>query len=59
LDISIVDPRNPIALWDIIRYQVRPSRPAWVLNRKKFSEGIPEFEELRNKIEEALNKEGS
>jgi hypothetical protein len=51
LDISIVDPRNIMALWDNIRYGVRPSRPVWILDRRKIFEGIPELADLQGTID--------
>jgi hypothetical protein len=52
LDISIVDPRNVLALWDNIRYGVRPSKPTWILDRKKFYEGVPDLAVLQRAIDE-------
>jgi hypothetical protein len=47
LDVSIVDPRNILALWDNIRYNVRASRPTWVLDGKKFCDGLPDMAALQ------------
>jgi hypothetical protein len=54
LDISIVDPRNILSLWDNIRYSVRPSKPAWILDRKKIGEGVPNLTDLQNAIDEKI-----
>jgi hypothetical protein len=54
LDISIVDPRNIVALWDNIRYGVRVSKPAWILDRKKIGEGVLNLEDLQNAIDEKM-----
>ena len=56
VDIHIVDPRNIMALWDNIRYSVRPSRPVWVLDRKKFYEGVPDLAILERAIDEKQEK---
>ena len=56
LELYIVDPRNVAALWDNIRFNVRPSRPAWILGRRKIFEGIPRIEELQNIIDAELQK---
>jgi hypothetical protein len=54
LDISIVDPRNILAFWDNIRFRVCPSTPAWILENKKFFEGIPELDTLLETIDSAF-----
>jgi hypothetical protein len=56
VDISVVDPRNILALWDNFRYQVRPSRPTWVLDRKKIYDGVPELNDLTRALDEKLDK---
>lgn len=56
LDVSVVDPRNMLALWDNIRFRIRPSRPAWILENKKLFEGIPELGELQSAIDATLEK---
>jgi hypothetical protein len=54
LDISVVDPRNILALWDNIRYGVRASKPAWILDRKKIGEGVLNLTDLQNAIDEKM-----
>jgi hypothetical protein len=54
VDISIVDPRNVLTLWDNIRYQVRPARPVWVLDRQKICDGLPELADLQEAIDKKL-----
>ena len=54
LDVSVVDPRNMLALWDNIRFRVRPSKPAWILENKKLFEGIPELDDLQRAIDAAM-----
>jgi hypothetical protein len=51
LDVSIVDPRNILSLWDNIRYSVRASRPVWILDRKKIGEGVLNLADLQNAID--------
>ncbi|NLL36865.1 MAG: hypothetical protein GX256_05010 [Fretibacterium sp.] len=46
-----MDPRNILNLLDNIRYNIRPSRPAWILARKKFCEGIPDLAVLQDAID--------
>ena len=57
LDVSVVDPRNPLALWDVIRYWAWSPCTAWIVNHKKIFVGIPEFEELERVIDDALKGE--
>ncbi|MDR1740243.1 MAG: hypothetical protein LBR38_00120 [Synergistaceae bacterium] len=54
LEIAMVDPRNLIALWDNIRYGVRPARPTWVLGKTKIFDGIPEAAVLTDAIDREL-----
>ncbi len=49
-----MDPRNPLAFFDNIRYHVRPSRPTWVLGREKLCDGIPSLETLQEAIDRTL-----
>ena len=59
LDVSVVDPRNPLELWDIFRYRAWATFSTWILNSKKFFEGIPKLEELERLIDAALKDETS
>ncbi|MDR2179826.1 MAG: hypothetical protein LBP21_05930 [Synergistaceae bacterium] len=54
LDVSIVDPRNIVSLWDNIRYGVRVAQPTWILDRKKIGEGVLNLEYLQNAIDEKI-----
>jgi hypothetical protein len=54
LDISIIDSRNILYLWDIIRYGARASNPVWLLDRKKFCDGLPDLAALQNAIDEKI-----
>ena len=54
VEICVMDPRNILAFFDNIRYHVRPSRPTWILNRKKICEGIPDLAVLQEAIDETL-----
>ena len=49
-----MDPRNPLALFDIFRYRARPSRSTWILDRKKLCDGIPSLEALQEAIDRGL-----
>ena len=54
LDVSIVDPRNILSLWDNIRYSVRASKPVWILDRKKIGEGVLNLADLQSAIDEKI-----
>ena len=45
---------NPLALFDIFRYRVRPSRPTWILGRDKLCDGIPSLDTLQEAIDRSL-----
>ena len=51
LEISIIDPRSIISIVDNIRYNVKSSKPTWVLDGRKIFEGIPLWEDLENSID--------
>jgi hypothetical protein len=57
VDVYIVDPRKPLALWDNIRYRVRPATPVWILGRKKIFDGIPDLADLEKAIDAELGCE--
>ena len=47
VDVSVVDTGSYIlSLIDVLRYNVKKEKPVWVINGKKFYEGIPTKEEL-------------
>lgn len=47
VDVVMVDPRAWIlSLFDLIRYNVKATKPVWILDGKKIFEGIPSKEEL-------------
>ena len=56
INISITDPRDIFSVWDNVRYrvQMRPSIPAWILDRKKICDGIPDLRDLQRAIDEKL-----
>ena len=56
VSISVADPRDIFSVWDNLRYrvQVRPSVPAWILDRKKICDGVPNLSDLQRAIDEKL-----
>ena len=54
MKISVIDPTSILTLWYYIRYKVSASLPAWVLDRKKIFDGIPEWADLERMIDEKL-----
>jgi hypothetical protein len=43
-----------MTIWDNIRYSVNVSKPAWILDRKKFCEGMPDLAILQRAIDEKV-----
>ena len=56
LEICLMDPRNILSFFDNIRYRIRPSRPTWILQRKKFCDGIPDLATLEKAIDACIKK---
>ena len=47
VEVTIIDPRAWILSFiDLFRYNVKATKPVWVINGKKFFEGIPSKEDL-------------
>ena len=59
VDISVVDPRNPLVLWYAIRYGAWATFTTWILNGKKIFKGIPQPEELERFIDSELGTAAS
>jgi len=55
LYVSVVDTRNPLALWDVFRYWAWSPLSTWILNHKKVFEGIPEVTEMEHLIDVELS----
>jgi hypothetical protein len=43
-----------MTVWDNVRYSVDVSKPAWILDRKKFCEGMPDLAILQRAIDEKV-----
>jgi hypothetical protein len=54
LKIKVADPRHVLTFWDDIRFRVRTATPAWILNRKKFCDGVPTLAALQNAIDASV-----
>ncbi len=50
--IDIYDPRCPLWIFDLIRFNVRATEVVWVMDGKLLARGIPSWEELNGRIEE-------
>ena len=47
VEVTVIDPRAWILSFiDMIRYNVKVTKPVWIIDGKKFYEGIPTKEEL-------------
>jgi len=56
LEVSVVDPRNPLVFWYALRYQAWGSFTTWILNSKRIFKGIPKPEELERLIDAELER---
>lgn len=54
LRIDLVDPRNIMSLFDIFRFRVKSTEPAWILNGRLIFRGVPEWDELQEKLDPVL-----
>jgi hypothetical protein len=54
LDMSVEDPSDFLALWDIFRYRIRSDTPVWILEGKKTFEGVPALDQLFGAIDARL-----
>ncbi|HPI99099.1 MAG TPA: hypothetical protein PLV56_10165 [Synergistales bacterium] len=54
VEVSIIDPRSIISIIDNIRYNIKSSKPTWVLDGKKIFEEIPSWEELESRIDSVI-----
>ena len=52
--IDIYDPRCPLWIFDLIRFNVRATEIVWVMDGKLLARGIPSWEELNSRIEEFM-----
>ncbi|MDR1514856.1 MAG: hypothetical protein LBS45_04110 [Synergistaceae bacterium] len=54
LDVSVVNSWGFFALWDVIRFAITPSKPAWIMRGKKIVVGVPDKDELFAAIDAEL-----
>lgn len=54
VDISIIDPRNMLSIFDNIRYNVKSTEPTWILDNRKIFVGIPSWHDLEDKIDNII-----
>lgn len=48
--IDIYDPRCPLWIFDLIRFNVRATEVVWVMDGKLLARGIPSWEEMDTRI---------
>jgi hypothetical protein len=58
LRVDLVDPRSITSLFDILRFRVKCTEPAWVLDGRLVFRGVPEWEDLQQSIELAIGEKG-
>lgn len=54
LEVSVRDPRSIVSVIDNVRYNVKSSKPVWVLDGKKIFEDVPSWEDLQKEIDRAI-----
>jgi hypothetical protein len=54
VDIDILDPRCFFWLFDLVRFRVKSTEAAWILDGKLIFRGIPEWADLRRVIAEKM-----
>jgi len=57
IEIDLVDPRNIIALRDVLVFGIKSTEVTWVLKRKVLFRGVPEWETIKKAIDEALEND--
>lgn len=57
LRVDLIDPRNVMSLFDLFRYRVKNTEPAWILNGSLIFRGVPEWDDLREKVDLVIDPE--
>ena len=53
LEVNNYDPRCFFWFFDLVRFSIR-SEPTWILNGRLLFRGIPDWEELKKKVDQIL-----
>ncbi|MDN5319306.1 MAG: hypothetical protein PWR00_1269 [Thermovirga sp.] len=54
LELDLVDPRNIVALKDVLLLGIKSTEVTWVLNRKVIFRGVPDWDTIKKAIDQAL-----
>jgi hypothetical protein len=54
LDIDILDPKCSFWIFDLVRYRVKSTEAAWVLDGRLIFRGIPEWKDLEKAVAERV-----
>lgn len=58
LRVDLLDPRNIMSLFDIFRFRVKSTEPAWILDGRLVFRGVPDLNDLQQVIDQVMgNKE--
>lgn len=57
IEIDILDPRCSFWIFDLVRFRVKSTEPAWILDGKLLFRGIPGWTELEGVLAERLGME--
>jgi len=56
LDFDAIDPSSPSGLWFVLRHRILRT-PCILINRKKVFDGIPSYDQIREKVLEEIHKD--
>ena len=56
VEIDILDPRCSFWIFDLVRFRVKSTEAAWILDGKLLSRGIPEWQNLEKAIRARVEK---
>lgn len=57
LRVDLLDPRNILSFWDILRFRVKSTEPVWILDGRLIFRGVPEWKDIQQEIDQAMNKQ--
>ncbi len=58
LRVDLIDPRSLTAMLDIMKHRIKSTEPTWILNGELIFRGIPEWNELQEKLDPVMGSSG-
>lgn len=58
LRVDLLDPRNIMSFFDILRFRVKSTEPTWILDGRLLFRGVPEWKDIQREIDQAMDKKG-